>query len=504
MTAKAALLFTLLMTALLAASPAWGQTTHEVTVGNSFFSPNDLTIEPGDTVRWTNAAGGPSHDVTADDFSFASVTAPAFTFEMTFNSEGDIPYHCTVHSVPGANRNTNMNGIIRVQSSGGGEADLSVVSVDASPGTYEPGDPIAIDIVIQNVGDASSGGYSVSYYASTDATITAGDTSLGSDNRGALGANAMDSFAANAAFPGGIADGAYFIGAIIDTADANAGNNTGVDNATVTVSASQAEPDLALTEISAPSGSFPQGATITVEAEVENVGDAASDGFTIDFYASTNTDISTQDRLLGSQNRGGLAPGEDSSASVELTIPGNLAPGNYFIGGIIDVNDVNDANDRNFDDEALTVTEAGGGGFLINEGLNDSWFNPETGGQGFFITVFPDIQKIFLAWFTYELERPDGSITAMLGEPGHRWLTAFGDYSGDTAVLDIEITQGGVFDAPEPQPSQSLDGTITVTFTDCSSGVVEYDITSVGRTGSVPIQRLANDNIPFCESLATP
>ena len=46
--------------------------THEVTVGNNFFSPNDLTIQVGDTVRWTNNAG--FHDVTADDFSWASPT----------------------------------------------------------------------------------------------------------------------------------------------------------------------------------------------------------------------------------------------------------------------------------------------------------------------------------------------------------------------------------------------------------------------------------------------
>ncbi len=111
---------------------------------------------------------------------------------------------------------------------------------------------------------------------------------------------------------------------------------------------------------------------------------------------------------------------------------------------------------------------------------------------------------MFLAWFTYELERPPEDITAMLGDPGHRWLTAFGPYSGNTAMLDIEITTGGTFDSPEPDPTQVTDGTMTVTFTDCNTGTVEYDIPSVGVSGAVPIQRLANDNIPFCESLANP
>ena len=53
------------------------------------FSPNDLTIEVGDTVRWVNAAGGNLHDVTADDFSFASVTASSFDFSTTSGRKKD-------------------------------------------------------------------------------------------------------------------------------------------------------------------------------------------------------------------------------------------------------------------------------------------------------------------------------------------------------------------------------------------------------------------------------
>ena len=138
--------------------------------------------------------------------------------------------------------------------------------------------------------------------------------------------------------------------------------------------------------------------------------------------------------------------------------------------------------------------------FQINAGVNDSWFNPATAGQGFFITVFPDIEKMFLAWFTYDVERPPPNVTAILGEPGHRWLTAFGDYSGDTAVLDIEITEGGVFNSATPAVTQHADGTITVTFTNCNSGSIEYEIDSLSLTGTVPIQRIALDNVPICEA----
>lgn len=87
--------------------------THDVMVGNNFFSPNDLTIEVGDTVRWTNNSGR-NHDVTADDFSWASQTSSSFVFERTFNSVEEILYHCTVHSAPGRAINSNQNGRINV------------------------------------------------------------------------------------------------------------------------------------------------------------------------------------------------------------------------------------------------------------------------------------------------------------------------------------------------------------------------------------------------------
>ncbi len=140
--------------------------------------------------------------------------------------------------------------------------------------------------------------------------------------------------------------------------------------------------------------------------------------------------------------------------------------------------------------------------FGINSGLNDAWFNPATPGQGFFVTVFEEIGMMFLAWFTYDTARPDPGVMANLGEPGHRWLTAFGPYSGDTATLDIELTSGGVFDSPNPVTSQQADGTLEIEFADCESALLTYDIISTGDQGTIPLSRIALDNVPLCESRA--
>ncbi|MDX1557181.1 MAG: hypothetical protein R3212_14220, partial [Xanthomonadales bacterium] len=139
--------------------------------------------------------------------------------------------------------------------------------------------------------------------------------------------------------------------------------------------------------------------------------------------------------------------------------------------------------------------------FRLNPGLAGSWFNPATAGQGFFLDVFDDINLVFMSWFTYDLDRPDAAVMAQLGDPGHRWLTAFGAFEGAFAPLDIEVTEGGVFDAGEPQPSQSLDGFIDLQFDDCLTGTVTYDLGGLAVSGVVPIQRIAADTVPLCREL---
>ena len=138
--------------------------------------------------------------------------------------------------------------------------------------------------------------------------------------------------------------------------------------------------------------------------------------------------------------------------------------------------------------------------FTINPSLNDAWYYPETDGQGFFITVLPDSNLVFLAWFTFDTERPAEDVDALLGGSGQRWLTASGPYVGNQAELTINITTGGLFDSNVLQPEHAPGGTIRLHFDDCNSGTVSYEIPSINQMGVVPIERVAPDNIALCES----
>lgn len=145
-------------------------------------------------------------------------------------------------------------------------------------------------------------------------------------------------------------------------------------------------------------------------------------------------------------------------------------------------------------------------GLQMNAGFNDAWYNPLTDGQGFFITVFPDLGKASVAWFTYDTELPPDDATANLGDPGHRWITATGPYADHQSVMDITLTSGGIFDDPtEVQRTDppGSDGTLTLTFASCKTGIMEYEIPSINMSGSVPIQRVAEDNVALCEALSS-
>ena len=352
--------------------------THEVMVLDPrSFSPDNLTIEVGDTVRWVNAAGGNSHDVTADDFSFQSVTSSGFTFEMTFNSVAEILYHCSVHSRPASSGGTLQNGRINVVAAAT-STDVSIESVNAVDGAYEAGEDFRVKAVLKNNGAESSGLFNVDFYASTDGNITIDDTLLGSKEISNIPAGGSENLDESVDLPEGLAIGDYFIGAISDLDDNDSSNNTAVDETPIFV--------------------FTQ--------------------------------------------------------------------------------------------------------FSINAGLNDAWFNPATAGQGFFITVFPELGFISLAWFTYDTELPPMDATANLGDPGHRWFTALGPIDSDKSEMGISITWGGTFDTP---PDGDLprrdDGTILLKFSNCNEGTVSYNIPSIDALGEVPIERVAIDNVALCDAL---
>jgi len=80
--------------------------------GNLIFSPNELTISVGDTVKFINGEL-PPHNMVVKDHPELSHTDLAFmggeSFEVTFPESGDYEFQCDPHAGAG------MTGIIHVQ-----------------------------------------------------------------------------------------------------------------------------------------------------------------------------------------------------------------------------------------------------------------------------------------------------------------------------------------------------------------------------------------------------
>jgi hypothetical protein len=110
---------------------------------------------------------------------------------------------------------------------------------------------------------------------------------------------------------------------------------------------------------------------------------------------------------------------------------------------------------------------------------------------------------MFLAWFTFDTVRPPQDVSAILGEPGHRWITAQGPFVKDAAFLDLVVTRGGVFDTGDPRPENSIKGTMEVRFESCTAGAVTYEIPGLDLSGEVPIQRIVDDRVELCEALGS-
>ncbi len=143
---------------------------------------------------------------------------------------------------------------------------------------------------------------------------------------------------------------------------------------------------------------------------------------------------------------------------------------------------------------------------IINPGLNGSWYNAATSGQGFFFDYFTSIDKMFMGWFTFDTVELNAGVAANLGDANQRWLTGLGNINHETNAISFDIisTSGGLFDNPQTVTNSDAGsvGTVTITFTDCANATVDYNLTSPAVSGSFPITRIVNDNVALCESLS--
>jgi subtilase family serine protease len=179
----------------------------------------------------------------------------------------------------------------------------------------------------KNDGFSMAGASTTKFYLSTDATLDAGDTYLGSRAVPSLAAGAINSGSTTFTLPPGIA-GTYYIIAKADAdntvAETNEGNNITASKAI------QIGADL-IVSIDVPGSVVIAGSPIVVPDWTRNGNSAPAGASTTKFFLSTDTSLGAGDILVGSRTVPALPPSTTNSGSTSIAIPSDWADGTYYI-----------------------------------------------------------------------------------------------------------------------------------------------------------------------------
>ena len=179
---------------------------------------------------------------------------------------------------------------VRVTKSVSPAADLDLELLDGPAGTFSPGDLLDLHNVTRNIGGQSSSSYRITFYASTNTTISSADAELGFVDRGGLSAGGVHNFVTTGPLPEDLPTGSYYLGAILSITDADPSNNIAFDPIPIQVTT----PSCTLSASSSPvqggatsgSGTYPCGTTVTVTAD-------SSAGYAFDRWSENGAFVSS-------------------------------------------------------------------------------------------------------------------------------------------------------------------------------------------------------------------
>jgi sugar lactone lactonase YvrE len=200
--------------------------------------------------------------------------------------------------------------------------------------------------------------------------------------------------------------------------------------------------------------------------------------------------------VAGNCGSRGYSGDADRATQAKLDAPHAIA---LDSAGSMYIADTGNHRIRKVSPDGLITTIAGNGGdtpdelavpaTLIGPGFTGSWYNPKQSGHGLFVEVLPG-NRINVAWVTFT---PEGQ---------QAWFSGVGSYGGNTATIDaVEQPSGGRW-IPNFDPSRVVRnawGALTLTFTDCNHGKVDFTSVAGYGTGSMDLTRLTMPSGLTCQ-----
>lgn len=214
--------------------------------------------------------------------------------------------------------------------------DLVVSSVVA-PLTAGAGDSIQVSDTTKNQGNGASPESVTSFYLSTNTSWDAADDLIGSRDVLVLAPGESSTAPSTTlTIPTDTPAGTYYVLAKADgpmsVPETSETNNVKSDQIKI-------GPDLMVSALSVPT-SAGQGMTIALTDTTKNSGAGSAGASVTRFFLSPNTSLSETDWALETRPVGTLAPGAVSVWTTNVTIPGTVPTGSYYLIALADVTNV--------------------------------------------------------------------------------------------------------------------------------------------------------------------
>ena len=228
--------------------------------------------------------------------------------------------------------------------------DLVVGPPTVTSNSPDAGASFTLSATVRNGGDGSSGPTTLTYYRSTDSTITLSDTKVGDSYVDGIAASGSRPLSIQLTAP--LEAGTYHYGACVEpvSGEASTGNNCS-DAVQVEV---VGRPDLVVEPPSVDDPSPDTGGSFTLSVKVLNRGSSSSVLTTLRYFQSTDSTIRSSDTQVGTtETVDVLAPSGGIAKSIDLTAPMNA--GTYYYGACVEPVSGEASTDNNCSD-AVRVT----------------------------------------------------------------------------------------------------------------------------------------------------
>ncbi len=314
-----------------------------VSVTVTLSNPSSTSVTADFTVGGTaTLSAPPKGDFT---ITFSPVTFAAGQTQQTigitvYDDSSNEPDETIVLTLTGTSPNAKLgqNTIFTYTIIDNDKPDLTIsVAPTLTSSTIPLGGSITFtSATILNSGNAPAAPFSVGFYLSTDAVITASDTLLGSVSAAqGLGVGlTFPTLVQTWPLPTGIQPGTYYVGVLADNGNVVQESNESNNYASLKITV--VAPDLIVTSLSISPNPAIVRDTLTISAVIRNQGDSGAGSFSVAYYVQDTARFIPGGKPLLTVDVASLAAGASLSLPVRQAAASTVGAGTWYLFLVVD------------------------------------------------------------------------------------------------------------------------------------------------------------------------